>query len=100
MKVSTGKFPGVTLDEILTFNEHVNKVTTKIFKSVDVMRRLHCQLPADVLVELYYYLVYSNLTYALLAWGRLGHANAAKTECAYRRAPKLLTDDNNNNNYY
>ena len=46
------------------------------------MRRLHCQLPADVMVKLYYSLVYSHLTYALLAWGRLGHTNAAN-ECAH-----------------
>ena len=41
MKVSTVKFLGVTLDENLTVNEHVNKVISKISKSVDVMRRLH-----------------------------------------------------------
>ena len=37
-KVSTVKFLGVTLDENLTSNDHVNKVTTKISKSVGVMR--------------------------------------------------------------
>ena len=58
------------------------------------MRRLHCQLPADVMCKLYYCLVYSHLTYPLLAWGRLGHTNAAKIECAHRRARKLLTDYN------
>ena len=58
------------------------------------MRRLHCQLPADVMIKLYYYLVYSHLTYALLAWGRSGRTNAAKIECAQRRARKLLTDYN------
>ena len=58
------------------------------------MRRLHCQLPADVMVKLYYSLVYSHLTYALLAWGRSGRTNAAKIECAQRRACKLLTDYN------
>ena len=58
------------------------------------MRRLHCQLPADVMVKLYYSLVYSNQTYALLAWGRSGRTNAAKIECAHRRARKLLTDYN------
>ena len=58
------------------------------------MRRLHCQLPADVMVKLYYSLVYSHLTYALLAWGRSGRTNAAKIECAHRRARKLLTDFN------
>ena len=65
-KVSTVKFLGFTLDENLTFNDHVKNVTTEIFKSVGVKRRLHCQLPADVMVKLYYYLVYSHLTYALL----------------------------------
>ena len=69
-KVSTVKFLGVTLDENLTFKDHVNKVTSKISKSVGVMRRLHCQLPANVMVKLYYSLVYSHLTYVLLAWGR------------------------------
>ena len=58
------------------------------------MRRLHRQLPADVMVKLYYSLVYSHLTYALLAWGRSGLTNAAKIECAHRRACKLLTDYN------
>ena len=67
---------GVTFDENLTFNDLVKNVTTKISTSVGVMR-LHCQLPADVIVKLYYSLVYSHLIYALLAWGRLGHTNAA-----------------------
>ena len=53
-KVSTVKFLGVALDENHTFNDHVKNVTTKISQSVGVMRRLHCQLPADVKAELYY----------------------------------------------
>ena len=32
--------------------------------------------------------------HALLAWGRSGGMNAAKIECAHRRASKLLTDYN------
>ena len=46
-KVSTVKFLGVTLEENLTFKDHVNKVTSNISKSVGVMRRLHSQLPAN-----------------------------------------------------
>ena len=93
-KVLTVKFHGVTLDENLTFKDHVNMVTSNISKSVGVMRRLHCQLPANVMVKLYCSLVYSHLTYALLAWGRSGRTNPAKIECAHRRACKLLTDYN------
>ena len=51
-------------------------------------------MPANVMIKLYYSLVYSHLTYALLAWGRSGSANAAKIECAHRRACDLLTDYN------
>ena len=56
------------------------------------MRRLHCQLPANVMVKLYYSLMYSHLTYALLAWATSGRTNAAKIECAHRRACILLTN--------
>ena len=65
MKVSTVKFLGVTLHENLTFKDHVNKVTSNVSKSVGVMRRLRCQLPANVMVKLYYSLVYSHLSYVL-----------------------------------
>ena len=50
-KVSTVKFLGVTLDENLTFKDHLNKDTSNISKSVGVMRRLHCQLSANVMVN-------------------------------------------------
>ena len=50
-KVSTVKFLGVRLDENLTFNDHVKKIATKISKSVGVMRRLDCQLPAEVMLS-------------------------------------------------
>ena len=50
-KVSTAKFLGVTLDENIYFTDHVNKVATKITKSVGVMKRLHCRLHADVTVN-------------------------------------------------
>ena len=39
-------------------------------------------------------MVYSHLTYSLLAWGRSGRTNAAKIQRAHRRACKLLTDYN------
>ena len=41
----------ITLDENLTFNEHLNNVRTKVSKSVSVMRGQNCQLPANVMVK-------------------------------------------------
>ena len=65
-KVWTVKFLTFKLNENLNF---LKNISTKISKSVGVMISLHCQLPADVMVKLYYSLVYSHLTYTLLAWG-------------------------------
>ena len=90
-KVSV-KFLCITLYENLTFNDHVNKVRTKISK-FGVMKSFS-QLPAGIMLKFYYSLVFSHLTYALLAWGRSGHTNAAKIGCAHRRAFKLLPDYN------
>ena len=59
-KVSTVTFLGVTLDGNLAFNDHVKNVTTKISKSVGVKRRLHCQLPADVMVVILFFGVFSS----------------------------------------
>ena len=42
------KFLGVTLDKNLIYKDHANKVTSNIYKSVGVMKRFHCQLPANV----------------------------------------------------
>ena len=67
IKVSTTSF-GVTLDENLYFNDNVKHITTIISKSVGVIRRLQCLLPADVMVKLYY--SWYIPTYELLAWGR------------------------------
>ena len=49
-------------------------------------------METNILWKLYCSLEYSHLTNALLEWGRSGRTNAAKTECAHRRACKLLTD--------
>ena len=89
-KLSTAKFLGVTHDENITFNDHVKNVTTKISKSVGVIRS-HCQLPADIMVKLYYSWVYSHLNYALLAWRRSGRANAAKIECECTQESTQIT---------
>ena len=71
-RFSTVKFLDNTLYENLTLNDHVKNVTTKISKSVGVIRRLHYQLPADVMVKLYYSLVYSHLNYTYTGMWKIG----------------------------
>ena len=53
------------------------------------------QLPADVMLKLYYTMVYFNqrMLYSV-ACGKSRRINASKIDYAHRRACKLLADDN------
>ena len=67
-KISTVKFLGVTLDENLIFKDNVNKVTSNISKCMCwYHEETPCQLPANVIVKLYYSLVYIPI-WLMLYW--------------------------------
>ena len=88
-KVSTVKFLGVTLDENFSFTDYVNKVTTKISKSVGVLSKLHGQFLADVMVKLYTILL--CIPILLMCYWRVDDRDilyAGTIECAHRRARK------------
>ena len=76
LQVSTVKFLGITLDENLTFNDHVKNVTTKISKSVGVMR-LHCQLPTDVMVVILFFGVFPS-DLCVTGMGKIGTYECCK----------------------
>ena len=88
--VSTVIFLGVALDENLTFNDHVNKVTSKISKSVGVMRRLHCQLPGNVMVKQFCTILWCISIRLIVYWRGEDLDVQMLIECAHRRAYKLL----------
>ena len=97
-KISTVKFLGVTLDDkcnvilllMTSTNDHYRKYLSLLVPWGESIDSCH----ADVMIKLYYSLVYSHRTYALLASGWSGRTNAAKIRCANRKACKLLTDYN------
>ena len=65
----SGKFLGVTLDDKLTFKEHINATKAKVSKLVGLLYRLKNMFPLEVLHTLYYSLIYPHLTYCILAGG-------------------------------
>ena len=64
----TFKFLGVTIDSRLTFKTHINNMIKKISKNRGIFMKLRF-LPKNVLVSLYYSLVYPYLYYCVEAWG-------------------------------
>ena len=67
-------FLGITINNKLNWNSHINKVTNKISKTVGILNKLRSFLPSDVLQTIYNTLILPHLIYGILAWGR--HTNA------------------------
>ena len=61
-------FLGITLDQKLTFNRHINHIKSKVSRSIGILWKVN-YLPGDVLKRLYYTLIYPYFLYCLLAWG-------------------------------
>ena len=66
-------FLGITINNKLNWNSHINKVTNKISKTVGIVNKLRSFLPSGVLQTIYNTLILPHMTYGILAWGR--HTN-------------------------
>ena len=47
------KAPGIILDSKLTFKSHITMVTTKINKTIGILRKLQNLLPRSALITIY-----------------------------------------------
>ena len=68
-RVSTFDFLGVTINENLTWKDHINKVCTKVTKVIGIMARCKRFLPSHVLLKIYNALILSRINYGILCWG-------------------------------
>ena len=62
-------FLGITINNKLNWNSHINKVTNKISKTVVILNKLRSFLPSGVLQTIYNTLILPHMTYGILAWG-------------------------------
>ena len=68
--VKTFKFLGLTLDENMNWNSHINIVSNKISRAIGVMARLKNYIPKSALLQIYNALVLSHLNYGLIVWSK------------------------------
>ena len=68
-QVPSVKFLGVTIDQKLTWTNHINSVLKSITKSTGMIAKLRHYTNKNTLKLIYYALVYPYLTYGNLVWG-------------------------------
>lgn len=65
----TTKFLGVIVDSNLRWCEHIAYLSKKLSSSYYAISRLKCLLPLNGLLNVYYSLVYSHISYNIEVWG-------------------------------
>ena len=68
-QVSQFNFLGLMLDECLTWNPHIQKISAKISVVNGTLRRLKKFLPCNILKTIYNALIQPHLNYGVLLWG-------------------------------
>ena len=74
-RVTNFNFLGLTLSSTLSWNQHTNKISLKISKSIGILYRLRDIYPRAVLENLYNTLITPHFNYCILCWGSVVKEN-------------------------
>ena len=75
------KFLGIYLDGNISWSDHINIVSTKLFKSIEILYRTRCILKTFLRKQLYFYFINCYLNYANVVWAS---TNKSKLQALYR----------------
>ncbi len=68
-RVSEFNFLGITLDDQLRWNKHIDKIANKISRNIGILNCLKHFIPISTKLTIYNSLVLSHINYGLLLWG-------------------------------
>jgi len=92
-EVSSAKYLGVIIDQHLTWNNHVKKVTSKAKKIKCFLQRNLKHCPINVKINCYKSLVRPILEYAATVWAPYTCGNINAIEAVQRRAARFIYND-------
>ena len=89
-RVSYIKFLGVTLDENLSFNLHINEVCNKLKNLFHVFYSIRGFLSKENIRTLYYALIYSRIKYGIAVYGQAKASNIKRIQTLQNKLLKVL----------
>ena len=86
-EVRSFKFLGVIIDNKLTWQDHIYYIKNKIAKSMGIIYKIIKYVDRQILINLYYSLVFPYLIYCNEVWG---HANNIYTDSLVKLQKKII----------
>ncbi len=68
-QVNEAKLLGIIIDESITWDKHIYKMSNKISKKLGLLKRLKTFIPSNMLIMLFNCLVLPHFDYANVVWG-------------------------------
>ena len=92
-RVTHLKFLGVTIDEKMDWNIHVNNVCNRLSKGVGILFKLQ-SLPQNILKMLYNTLILPHLNYCMLIWANSSNLNMDRIFKLQKKAIRIISHSN------
>jgi hypothetical protein len=87
MKIQTNfvKFLGITVDNTLTWKQHIDTIIPKLNNACYIIRRCKLYLSHTALKMVYYAFFHSVMSYGLIFWG-----NSTNSKCVFKLQKKAI----------
>ena len=85
------KYLGLLVDEHLSWEEHINGISKKISRSIGIITLLRNSMSKELLVNLYYSLIYSHLIYGIHVWGSACATKLEKIKVLQNKAVRVIS---------
>ena len=91
-QVSTTKFLGMYIDEKLNWSAHINYISSKLAKSIGILKKVHKILDTETLIQLYYTIVYPYFTYCHLIWAKAPMTYLSRLIGLQKKAIRIISN--------
>ena len=89
--VDACKFLGLTVDQSLTWNNHINDPSKKFSSSIGILNKVKNFLPESALLSLYNTLILSHINYGITAWRSAGVSAKNRLHILQKRALRAVS---------
>ena len=91
-RVDNTKFLGVTIDENLSWKNHIDGITKTISRKIGMINKLKFFIPERVLRTLYCTLVLPYINYGILIWGKACKTYLEKIHKLQKWAVRIISN--------
>ena len=85
------KYLGVLMDQHLSWKYQISNVSKKISRGIGILAKLRGSMEQKLLIDIYYCLVFSHLSYGVEAWGSACGTALSRLGVLQNKAVRILT---------